>query len=113
MEENLDEFDYMIINVEYLLNGSLNNKALLKLDFLLSDNQSAQMSLTNGAYFFIKTHIYAHQITYFVIMDGGFYQTDLITTTPNSDVVISNDNGIVNFKSNGMCCGIIILINAY
>ena len=24
MEENLDEFDYMIINVEYLLNGSLN-----------------------------------------------------------------------------------------
>ena len=23
MEENLDEFDYMIINVEYLLNGSL------------------------------------------------------------------------------------------
>ena len=25
MEENLDEFDYMIINVEYLLNGSLNN----------------------------------------------------------------------------------------
>lgn len=27
MEENLDEFDYMITNVEYLLNGSLNNKA--------------------------------------------------------------------------------------
>ena len=27
MEENLDEFDYMIINVEYLLNGSLNNVA--------------------------------------------------------------------------------------
>ena len=26
MEENLDEFDYMIINVEYLLNGSLNSK---------------------------------------------------------------------------------------
>ena len=26
MEENLDKFDYMIINVEYLLNGSLNNK---------------------------------------------------------------------------------------
>lgn len=26
MEENLDEFDYMIINVEYLLNGSLKNK---------------------------------------------------------------------------------------
>lgn len=25
MEENLDKFDYMIINVEYLLNGSLNN----------------------------------------------------------------------------------------
>ena len=25
MEENLDEFDYMIINVEYLLNGSLND----------------------------------------------------------------------------------------
>ena len=24
MEENLDEFDYMIINVEYLLNGRLN-----------------------------------------------------------------------------------------
>lgn len=24
MEENLDEFDYVIINVEYLLNGSLN-----------------------------------------------------------------------------------------
>lgn len=24
MEENLDEFDYMIINVEYFLNGSLN-----------------------------------------------------------------------------------------
>ena len=24
MENNLDEFDYMIINVEYLLNGSLN-----------------------------------------------------------------------------------------
>ena len=23
MEENLDEFDYMIINVEYLLNGSM------------------------------------------------------------------------------------------
>lgn len=26
MEENLDEFDYMIINVEYFLNGSLNDK---------------------------------------------------------------------------------------
>ena len=26
MEENLDEFDYMIINVESCLNGSLNNK---------------------------------------------------------------------------------------
>lgn len=26
MEENLDEFDYMITNVEYLLNGSLNDK---------------------------------------------------------------------------------------
>ena len=25
MEENLDEFDYIIINVEYLLNGSLMN----------------------------------------------------------------------------------------
>ena len=25
MEKNLDEFNYMIINVEYLLNGSLNN----------------------------------------------------------------------------------------
>lgn len=25
MEENLDEFDYVIINVEYFLNGSLNN----------------------------------------------------------------------------------------
>ena len=31
MEENLDEFDYMIINVEYLLNGSLNvHKAIWK-----------------------------------------------------------------------------------
>ena len=28
MEENLDEFDYMIINVEYLLNGSLNANML-------------------------------------------------------------------------------------
>ena len=26
MEENLDEFDYMIINVEYLLNGRLSNR---------------------------------------------------------------------------------------
>ena len=26
MEENLDKFDYMIINVEYLLNGSLKIK---------------------------------------------------------------------------------------
>ena len=28
MEENLDEFDYMIINVEYLLNGSINDRSL-------------------------------------------------------------------------------------
>lgn len=28
MEENLDEFDYMIINVEYLLNGSLETEFL-------------------------------------------------------------------------------------
>ena len=32
MEENLDEFDYMIINVEYLLNGSLKNSPEIKLD---------------------------------------------------------------------------------
>ena len=95
------------------LNGSLNNKALLKLDFLLLDFQSAQMSLTNGAYFFINTHVHAHQITYFVIYYGTFYQTDLITAEPSNDVVISNDNNIVNFKSNGMCRGKIILINAY
>ena len=30
MEENLDEFDYMIINVEYLLNGSLKSLVICK-----------------------------------------------------------------------------------
>ena len=31
MEENLDEFDYMIINVEYYLNGSLKVKNFIQL----------------------------------------------------------------------------------
>ena len=31
MEKNLDEFNYMIINVEYLLNGSLKSKILREL----------------------------------------------------------------------------------
>ena len=31
IEDNLDEFDYMIINVEYLLNGSLKSKILMEL----------------------------------------------------------------------------------
>ena len=30
MEENLDEFDYMITNVEYLLNGSLTLETFTK-----------------------------------------------------------------------------------
>ena len=32
MEENLDEFDYMIINVESCLNGSLKNSTEIRLD---------------------------------------------------------------------------------
>ena len=40
MEENLDEFDYMIINVEYLLNGSLKNFKIFALDrFDLLDDE--------------------------------------------------------------------------
>ena len=37
MEDNLDEFDYMIINVEYLLNGSLENLNNFT-DILSNDN---------------------------------------------------------------------------
>ena len=40
MEENLDKFDYMIINVEYLLNGSLKNFKIFALDrFDLLDDE--------------------------------------------------------------------------
>ena len=38
MEENLDEFDYMIINVEYLLNGSLNKT--IKIAATLNGNEA-------------------------------------------------------------------------
>ena len=41
MEENLDEFDYMIINVEYLLNGSLKTYEMKTLSIVDSNFATA------------------------------------------------------------------------
>ena len=49
MEENLDEFDYMIINVEYLLNGSL-EKLNDFTDILSNDNLNDSKFFNVGKY---------------------------------------------------------------
>lgn len=47
MEENLDEFDYMIINVEYFLNGSLNDVNNFKVRKVI-DNWSSSSQVSGG-----------------------------------------------------------------
>ena len=49
MEENLDEFDYMIINVEYLLNGSLNYVAPKGETVLRSSDGIVSLSIYNDS----------------------------------------------------------------
>ena len=49
MEENLDEFDYMITNVEYFLNGSLNYVAPKEESVLRSSNNIISLSIYNDS----------------------------------------------------------------
>lgn len=48
MEENLDEFDYVIINVEYLLNGSLKEIELTRYNIEGIDTSSVQCFVKNN-----------------------------------------------------------------
>ena len=48
MEENLDEFDYMITNVEYLLNGSLKEIKLTRYSIEGIDTSSVQCFVKNN-----------------------------------------------------------------
>ena len=61
IEENLDEFDYMIINVEYFLNGSLNDSNNFKFRKIINNWSSAsQVSGGCGIYkvFTIEDNFY-------------------------------------------------------
>ena len=53
MEENLDEFDYMITNVEYLLNGSLNKYVSKTSQSYATDNESHTFPINILSLFFI------------------------------------------------------------
>ena len=92
MEENLDEFDYMIINVEYLLNGSLNNVAPKEGSVLRSSDGIVSLSIYNDSLY----------ITYNKDVSKDYY-AQLAISTSGMVLMINDSSGyhtkqIVNFQ---------------
>ena len=92
MEENLDEFDYMIINVEYFLNGSLNHVAPKEGSVLCSSDGIIALSIYNDSLY----------IKYNKDASKDYYAELAISTS--GMVLITNDRSgyhtkqIVNFQ---------------
>lgn len=87
MEENLDEFDYMIINVEYFLNGSLNDSNNFKFREVIENWSSA--SQVSGGCGIYKVNV----------IEDNFYSSIAKKVTTFQNV---GDYSLIIFSWNGL-----------